>query len=53
MSLSFITQIVFFSGAESYWSQFLQGLLVLAAVLLFSVVELVLRRRNPTAVEEV
>lgn len=53
LSLSFITQIVFFSGAESYWSQLVQGILVLAAVLLFSVVELILRRRNPTAVEEV
>jgi len=53
LSLSFITQTVFFSGAESYWSSFVQGVLVLAAVLLFSVVELVLRRRNTTAVEEV
>ncbi|HEU4656347.1 MAG TPA: ABC transporter permease [Capillimicrobium sp.] len=53
LSLSFIAQIVFFSGAESYWSQFVQGLLVLGAVLLFSVVELVLRRRTTTAVEEV
>jgi ribose transport system permease protein len=53
LSLSFITQIVFFSGAESYWSQFVQGVMVLGAVLLFSVVELVLRRRNPAAVQEV
>jgi ribose transport system permease protein len=53
LSLSFITQIVFFSGAESYWSQLVQGTLVLAAVLLFSVVELVIRRRNPNAAEEV
>jgi ribose transport system permease protein len=52
LSLSFIAQIVFFSGAESYWSQFVQGVLVLAAVLLFSVVELVIRRRNPNASEE-
>lgn len=53
LSLSFIAQIVFFSGAESYWSQAVQGALVLMAVLLFSVVELLIRRRNPNASEEV
>jgi ribose transport system permease protein len=53
LSLSFISQIVFFAGAESYWSQFLQGLLVLFAVALFSGVELLIRRRNPAALEEV
>ncbi|MGD9737571.1 MAG: ABC transporter permease [Solirubrobacterales bacterium] len=52
LSLSFIGQIVFFAGAESYWSQFLQGLLVLFAVALFSGVELLIRRRNPVAMEE-
>jgi ribose transport system permease protein len=51
LSLSFIAQIVFFAGAESYWAQFVQGALVLAAVLLFAVVELVIRRRNPTVGE--
>jgi ribose transport system permease protein len=52
LSLSMIAQIVFFSGAESYWSQFVQGMLILGAVLLFAVVELVIRRRNPNATEE-
>jgi ribose transport system permease protein len=52
LSLSMIAQIVFFSGAESYWSQFVQGVLILGAVLLFAVVELVIRRRNPNATEE-
>jgi ribose transport system permease protein len=53
LSLSFISQIVFFAGAESYWSQFLQGVLVLVAVALFSGVELLVKRRNPSAMEEV
>jgi ribose transport system permease protein len=53
LSLSMIAQIVFFSGAESYWSQFVQGALILAAVLLFAVVELVIRRRTHNATEEV
>jgi ribose transport system permease protein len=52
LSLSFIAEIVFFAGAQSFWSQFIQGLLVLAAVLLFAVVELVIRARNPAAGEE-
>lgn len=51
LSLSLIAQIVFFAGAESFWSQLVQGALVLAAVLLFATVELVIRRRNPTAEE--
>ena len=46
-SLSMIAQIVFFAGAQSYWSQVFQGALILAAVLLFATVELLIRRRNP------
>jgi ribose transport system permease protein len=46
-SLSMIAQIVFFAGAQSYWSQVFQGGLILAAVLLFAAVEMLIRRRNP------
>jgi ribose transport system permease protein len=51
-SLSMIAQIVFFAGAESYWGQLVQGILILAAVLLFATVELLIRRRNPASAEE-
>jgi ribose transport system permease protein len=49
--LSMIAQIVFFSGAQSYWSQVFQGALILAAVLLFATVEIMIRRRNPVSEE--
>jgi ribose transport system permease protein len=51
LSLSMIGQIVFFSGAQSYWSEVFQGVMILAAVLLFAAVELVIRRRNSVAEE--
>lgn len=51
LSLSMIAQIVFFAGAESYWGQFVQGMLVLVAVLLFACVELLIRRGTPAAEE--
>jgi len=51
-SLSMIGQIVFYAGAQSYWSEIFQGALILTAVLLFATVEFIIRGRN-TADQEV
>ncbi len=46
LSLSFITQIVFFSGAESGFTLLFQGLLLVAAIVVYSIVEIVVERRS-------
>jgi len=46
LSLSFIAEIVFFAGSQSYFSQLFQGLVLLVAVLIYSVVETLITRRR-------
>lgn len=45
LSLSVIAQIVFFTGLQSYWSQFIQGMLILLAVIAFAAADFAARRR--------
>lgn len=48
MSLTVIGSIVFFSNVQSYYGQLLQGVLLVGAVLLYSIVDTVVRRRSLT-----
>ena len=48
MSLTLIGSIVFFGNVQSYYAQLFQGLLLVGAVLLYSIVGSLVRRRNLT-----
>ena len=48
MSLTLIGSIVFFSQVQSYFGQLLQGVLLVGAVLLYSIVDAAVRRRSLT-----